>query len=118
MDELEGLLIYKQYMELIFYTENIVLKYPKCEKNSLVANIKNLTYQGMRKIIKAQKELDKNKRLLLLRDLDVDLKMIKVMIRISNRKKYINSKNYASWSKKLMNIGNLLGGWINSCVKR
>ena len=118
MNELEGLVIYKQYMELIFYTENIVLKYPKSEKNSLVANIKNLTYQGMRKIIMAQKELDKNKRLSILKDIDVDLKMIKVMIRISNRKKYISSKNYAAWSKKLMNVGNLLGGWINSCVKR
>lgn len=118
MSELENLMIYKQCLQLIYYTENIVIKYPKFEKNSLVATIKNLTYNCMKKIIKAQKERDKYKRLSILNDLDVDLKMIKVMIRVSHKKKYINSKNYASWSKKLFNICNLLGNWINSCVRQ
>ena len=53
MKDLESLMIYKQYMELIYYTENIVKKYPKNEKNSLVASIKNTTYDGMKDIIKA-----------------------------------------------------------------
>ena len=53
MNDLEGLMIYKQYVELIYYTENITIKYPKNEKLSLVANIKNTTYSGMKKIIEA-----------------------------------------------------------------
>lgn len=118
MSELEDLMIYKQFLELIYYTENIVVKYPKIERFCMVSNIKNLTYNCMRKIIKAQKEYDKYKRLSILNDIDVDLKMLKVMIRISNRKKYINYKNYAAWSKKITNIGNLNGGWIKSCVKQ
>lgn len=46
MNELEGLMIYKQYLEMIYYMENITLKYPKSEKLSMVSEIKNLTYGG------------------------------------------------------------------------
>ena len=47
MNELEELIIYKQYLELIYYTENITIKYPKSEKLSLVSTIKNNTYNGI-----------------------------------------------------------------------
>lgn len=117
MNDVEGLIIYKQYFELIYYTENILMKYPKSERLSLVTEIKNITYGGMRKIILANKEFNKSKRLLILNELDVDLKMLKVLIRLSYRKKYISKRNIAAWCKKITNIGNLLGGWINSCLK-
>lgn len=115
MNDVEGLMIYKQYMELIYYMENIVLKYPKCEKLSLVSNIKNNTYLGMKKIIMANKEFNKGKRINILNDLDTDMKILKVLIRLSYKKKYINGNNYRAWSKKISNIGNLFGGWIKSC---
>ena len=35
MDDLESLIIYKQYVELIYYTLSILLKYPKSERFSL-----------------------------------------------------------------------------------
>ena len=118
MNELESLMIYKQYIELIYYTEKITIKYPKSEKLSLVTSIKNNTYDGMKKIIQAQKEYTKSKRIIILNELDCDLKMLKVLIRVSYKNKYINSKNYAAWSKKIYNISNLLGGWIKSCLKQ
>lgn len=118
MNDLEELMIYKQYLELIYYTEKITIKYPKSEKLSLVSNIKNTTYNGMKKIIIAQKEYNKSKRISILNELDIELKMLKVLVRVSYKNKYINSKNYASWSKKIFNISNLLGGWINSCLKQ
>lgn len=118
MNDLEGLMIYKQYIELIYYTEKITIKYPKNEKISLVATIKNSTYLGMKKIIQAQKEYNHGKRIIILNELDTELKMLKVLIRISYKSKYINSKNYAAWSKKIFNISNLLGAWIKSCLKQ
>ena len=104
MNELEGLMIYKQYLGMIYYTENITLKYPKSEKGATVDAIKRITYNGMRKIILANKEFNKNKRIIILNEIDVELKMLKVMIRVS-------------YKKKIYNIGNLLGGWIKSCLK-
>ena len=118
MDDLEALVIYKQYVELIYYTLSILLKYPKSERFSLAQDIKNTTYDGLKDIIYAQKEFDKKKRLAYLNELDASLKIIKVLIRVSHKKKYINSKNYTVWSKKLTNISNLNGGWIRSCLTR
>lgn len=118
MNSLEELIIYKQFLELIFYTENIIIKYPKVEKYSLCSEIKTCTYNGMRLIINAQKSRNIKNRLDYLDKLDSGLKMLKVFIRVSKKKKYINVKNYNAWSKKLTNICNLLGGWINACLKQ
>ncbi len=114
----EDLIIYKQYIELIYYTESILMKYPKCERFALASTIKNATYEGMRYILIAFKEYSRDEKLSNLNHLDTSLKMLKVMIRVSYKKKYINAKNYAAWGKKLANIGNLLGGWMKSCLKQ
>ena len=115
--EVEDLIIYKQFIELIYYTEMITEKFPKHEKLSLVTTIKNTTYDGCKNIIDAYKVYDKNEKLLYLGKLDSNLKFLKVLIRVSYKRKYISNRNYASWAKKITNIGNLLGGWFRSCQK-
>ncbi len=114
----EDLIIYKQYIELLYYTENILMKYPKCERFALASTIKNTTYEGMRYVLNAFKEYSRDQKLANLNQLDTCLKMVKVMTRVSYKKKYINANNYAAWGKKLANIGNLLGGWMKSCLKQ
>lgn len=114
----EDLIIYKQFIELIYYTENILMKYPKCERFALASTIKNTTYEGMRYVLNTFKEYSREQKIANLNHLDTTLKMIKVMIRVSYKKKYINAKNYAAWGKKLSNLGNLLGGWMKSCLKQ
>lgn len=117
-NNVEDLIIYQKYMDLIYYTELITEKYPRATKNSIVATIKNTTYDGMKSILYAYKMFDKHDKLNYLNKLDINLKMIKVLARVSYHKKYINIKNYEAWSKKLNNIGTYLGGWINSCLKQ
>ena len=116
MEDLESLMIYKQYVELVYYTLSIVLKYPKSERFSLAQDIKNVTYSGLNNIVYAQKTFQKEERLSYLNELDANLKILKVLVRISKKKKYITAKNYLAWSKKITNISNLNGGWIRSCV--
>lgn len=113
----EQLVIYQKYMDLIYYTELITEKFPKVSKMDLVPSIKNTTYEGMKCIIKAYKLYDKKDKLYYLNELDINLKYLKVLIRVSNHKKYINLRNYEAWSRKLNSIGIYLGGWINSCLK-
>lgn len=118
MNNLDDLIIYKEYLELIFYTESILVKYPKIEKYGICSGIKNTTYDGMKLIIKAQKTRDVKFRIRVLDELDSTIKMLKVLIRVSKKRKYINLKNYEAWAKKLTNISNLLGGWISACLKQ
>ncbi len=118
MIDLENLEIYKQYVELIYYCTSLVMKYPKSERFCLAQDIKNVTYAGLRDVIYAQKEYNTKERLHLLNELDANLKILKVFVRISYKKKYINIRNYTAWSKKLANISNMTWGWIKSCQKQ
>lgn len=117
-EDLENLIIYRKYVDLIMYVNHIVKKYPKHERYSLVNDTKEALYDGLKGVMKAQKEFDKNQRLHYLADLDVSLKIQKVLIRVAYKNQYINVNNYAAWSNKLTNISNLLGAWIKSCQRQ
>jgi hypothetical protein len=116
MNELESLVIYKKYTDMMYYFYNLLDKYPKVEKNGLVSEIKNNLYNGLVCIINAYKSFDKKS--LYLNDLDVHLKVLKVLVRISYRKKYISSKNYGASCRKIGDVNNLMYGWLKKCRKQ
>lgn len=116
-DNLEKLQIYKVYIDMMFYFYKLTEKYPKTEKLALTSDIKRNLNKGLEYIIYAQKSFNNKERLELLNKLDANLKVLKVFIRISYRKKYINSKNYGASSRKIFNVNNLMFGWIKSCQK-
>ena len=105
---LEDLLLYKIYVELMYYSYNLVIKYPKSEKLGIVIDIKNNLYLGLNNIIYYQKS---NKKVYL-DYLDNNLKVLLVLIRISYKMKYISNKNYLSFSKKINNITKIIKGLI------
>lgn len=110
--ELDELKIYKQYVEMIYYTEMILKKYPKSERFSLVTSIKNKTYDGIECIIRIYKSYEKKDKYKYLNELDIHLKTLIILIRVSYKNKYISSKNYKAWVKKITNINNLMLGWF------
>ncbi len=105
---LEDLLLYKIYVELMYYSYNLVIKYPKSEKLGIVSDIKNNLYLGLNNIIYYHKS---NKKIYL-DYLDNNLKVLLVLIRISYKMKYISNKNYLAFSKKINNINKLIKGLI------
>lgn len=113
-----NLAIYQKYMELIYYTNDLVKKYPKSETFALVKEIKNTMYSGMRLLMYGIKTYKVQDKLKYLSEFDITLSLFKVYIRLSNKYKYISSQNYSYWSTLVTDICNMLGGWINSCQKR
>ena len=59
----ENLIIYKKYIELVYYTNDIVKKYPKSEKFALVSEIKQTLYLGLRNLLFAIKSFNKYDKL-------------------------------------------------------
>lgn len=114
MKDLEMLVIYKSSFDMIYYAEMLLSKYPKLERNLLVKDIRNVNFEIMRLIIKAYKEVSKSKKSYYLNEIDINLKMLKVYVRLSFKKKYISSKNYGSWSRKITNINNILFKWLSN----
>lgn len=102
MSKVSNLIIYKKYLDLIFYTEMITKKYPKYEKNCLVSNIKNKTYRDIELIIKAYKTFDKKEKIKFLNELDVHLKCIQIFIRVFLKNKYIKDRNYGLGIEKYL----------------
>lgn len=114
----DNLKIYQKYLELIYYSNDIVRKYPKSEHFTLVSEIKNALYAGLRSLMYAIKNFYKKDKLKYLNELDINLNLLKVHIRLSYKYKYITIQNYQTWSTLITDICNMLGGWINSCLKR
>ena len=113
-----NLKIYQKYLELIYYSNDIVRKYPKSENFTLVSEIKNSLYTGLRNLMYAIKSYNKNDKLKHLNEFDINLNLLKVHVRLSYKYKYISMQNYQSWSNLITDICNMLGGWISSCLKR
>lgn len=110
--------IYQKYLELIYYSNDIVRKYPKSENFALVTEIKEDLYKGLRTLMYAIKTYNKPEKLKYLNEFDINLNLLKVHIRISYKYQYITNQNYQTWSSLIADICNMLGGWINSCLKK
>ena len=104
----ETLKIYQKYLELIYYSNDIVRKYPKCENFTLVQEIKNSLYIGLRNLMYAIKSYNKQDKLRYLNEFDINLNLLKVHIRLSNKYKYISIQNYQTWSNLIADICNML----------
>lgn len=114
----ENLKIYQKYLELIYYTNDIVRKYPKSETFALVEEIKSSVYSGLRLLIYAIKTFNKKDKLGYLNKFDIELNLLKIHVRLSYKYKYISMQNYQTWSNLITDICNMLGAWISSCLKR
>lgn len=110
--------IYQKYIELIYYTNDILKKYPKSETFTLVKEIKNSLYNSFKLLMYAIKVYNKQEKLKYLNELDINLNILKVYIRLSYKYKYITMQNYQIWSNLITDICNMLGAWISSCLKK
>lgn len=113
-----SLLIYKYYLDLVYYTNTLCIKYPKSEKLALASETKQSLYGGLRELIYALKEYNKRNKVGHLNNLDVELNLQKVYVRLAYKYKYISKQNYETWSKKITEICNMLGGRLKSCLTR
>lgn len=111
------LLIYQKYVDLIEYGYKLLIKYPKYEKYALVSEIRRNMYQSLKYILYANKIANKFNRLDILNRLDAEIAMQSFLVRFSYKNRYINTSNYYEWSKRLEEIGKILGGWIKSCLR-
>ncbi len=110
------LIVYEKIDELIFYSKVLVNKYPKSERFDLCTDIKESCYKMLKLTMYAWKSANnKPKQLEYLKDCDVELMVLKTLVRISYKMQYITDKNYMTWSNKISEIGKMLGGWIKSC---
>ena len=106
-EQKENLMIYQKYLDLIYYTNNLCIRYPKSEKLALASETKQSMYLGLRHLLYAYKEFNKRNKLNYLNDLDVELNLQKVFVRLAYKYQYISKQNYETWCSKITDICNM-----------
>lgn len=105
---LDDLILYKKHIDLMYYSYNLLVKFPRSEKIALVGDIKNCLFVILRNIIYYNNE----NSIVYLNNVLIEIKVLLVLIRISYKMRYINNKNYLAFSKKITVINNLCLGLI------
>ncbi|TEB06385.1 diversity-generating retroelement protein Avd [Pelotomaculum propionicicum] len=111
------LLVYQKYVDLINYSYNLLQKFPKAEKYAMVAHLKDSMFTALKVILQANKVYNNQaSRIERLNSLDAEVQLQKVLVRLAHQNRYISNSNYMEWSRRLDEIGRLLGGWIRQTV--
>ena len=113
----EELIIYQKYSDLINYGYGLLKKYPKSEKFAMVVEIRKNMFETLQKVLLINHDFDEVTKLKILNELDALIGMHKFYIRFSYNQKYINSSNYMEWSKRITEIGKMIGGWYKYYAK-
>lgn len=108
---MESLTIYQKVYDLMIYLFPIVDRFPKYEKFVLCTHVKNCVLEIARTIIRANKSRNKKP---LLYNIDIAIEELRLLIRFSHDRKYLSHKSYEETSRRVNEIGRLLGGWIKS----
>ena len=111
----DRLVVYERVTSLMSYSKKLLMKYPKSERFSLVTQIENIQYHILQNTIRAWKEYSLQNKARYLKEIDVDLVILKTHIKISYDFLYISHKNYMVWNEKIDEIGRLVGSWLKKC---
>jgi len=114
---MEELKILQKAYDMVQYGYICLRRFPKSERHTLAAEIKNHMLQILRLILQANRRRDKRA---ILTELDVELDLLRLYIRLAHdvvEPAAFPLRSYEHLSKMLNEIGSLLGGWIKSQYK-
>ena len=95
--------------KMMAYGYSALIQIPKSEKHVIGADVRTAMHSVMWHIIMCEKSYYKNTTL---RDLDVSLENLRVLVGVLYELKFIDIKSYEIWSRHLSEMGNQVGGWI------
>lgn len=83
--------------------------FPKAERHVLSQEIRQCMRQILRLAVTVGRKYHKKTTL---QQLDVELEMLRRMIRLAHARRMISTRKYEYWSKLANNVGVIVGGWL------
>ena len=111
MSDIENLKLFQRSYDYYEWIYPHLKNFPKSERFTLVQHIENTLLDFIGEVIMARKSADTLEHL---KEADQNLEKLKVFLRLSKDLEFISIGQYEESSKKLEEIGKILGGWINS----
>ncbi|WP_304225405.1 diversity-generating retroelement protein Avd [Gracilinema caldarium] len=109
MSEARGFVLWQKAEDFVEYLFPIVDRFPKYEKFALCSQIKNTCYVILKLIIKTNKSKQKTPGLY---EIDVQLEMLRWLIRHSYRRKYLSHQCYETAARMVDELGRIVGGLL------
>lgn len=106
-----GLKILVKIEELDAYSHKACLQFPKHERHILAAEIRTCCNSLLRLSVRAAKKYYKKTTL---QDLDIEVEILRAMVRKAHRLQYIDIHRYEVWSRLVDEIGRMVGGWLRA----
>lgn len=105
----QNLILFQKFYDFDNYIEPIIERFPRYEKSAWCAQAKNLIAEIIKLIIITNKSRSK---LAGWHEIDTRIEILKIFIRRFREKKYLSTRTYETASKRLDEIGKILGGLI------
>lgn len=110
------LILYRRIEELLYNIYPRLIKFPKAEKHCLCAEIKDVLYNLLKFV--ALGNYVKSKRKVYLQEADGYLKVLRVLIKLSHKQRYISTGLFKQYDVELTEISKMLSAYIMSSIKR
>lgn len=107
----ESLALLEKLEEVSAYSRIALRQFPRNEKFILAAEIRGTLTEIKRLIIRAAKRYYKKTTL---EDLDIELELLRSLVRESVAMKYIDLHRYEVWSLKIGEVGKMVGAWMKN----
>jgi len=101
--------VYDFYRELYL----IIPAMPKFDRHVIGAKIQNTCLELLENLLAAS-HTNKQNKVKFLAKAAIKLDLLKILLRLSEDTKTLQTKKYLVLSEKLQEIGRMLGGWIKS----
>jgi len=111
MSDMENLKLFQKSYDYYEWIYPHLKNFPKSERFTLVQHIENTLLDFLGEVIMARKSKDTLKHL---EKADQNLEKLKIFLRLSKDLEFISIGQYEESSKRLEEIGKILGGWLNS----
>lgn len=111
---MSGFLLFERMTKVLEYGYIALRQFPRAEKYKLAADLKEQMFRIIRLIIRANKARERERRLELIEELDVDLELLRVQIELAKDLQLLPFKKYGIWITKVDEVGRLIGGWLKS----
>jgi hypothetical protein len=114
MGDMSKLKILQKWEDMAGYAYVVLRHIPKSERFTLGAEIREVIWNGLKLIIKANAVQNKKPYLI---ELDSEVKVLLALIRVAYELKLMPIKKYEIFSGKLIEIGKMIGGWLKYANK-
>lgn len=111
---LEHFKIYTKTFDFLLWVFPTVNKFPKSQRFVLGQQVENTVIEVLKGIIRANSERDKGKRESHLKEINTNLEILRSLLRLSYKLKFISHKQYEYAVEKADEIGRMLGGWMRT----